>query len=114
MHATIAAVEEVDNCLGMLLPVISELKGIAVVTADHGNADVMVDIDKKGQKHPRTAHSLSRVPFAIFDSGYHGEYEMAMLDNAGLSNVAATLLNLLGYEKVENYDPSLIRFKEGL
>lgn len=114
MDATIAAVEEVDNCLGMLLPAISKLKGIAVVTADHGNADVMVEVDKKGQRHPRTAHSLSRVPFAIYDSGYHGEYEMAHLNNAGLSNVAATLLNLLGYEKAEKYDPSLIRFKDGL
>jgi 2,3-bisphosphoglycerate-independent phosphoglycerate mutase len=114
MEATITAVEEVDACLGVLLAAISELKGIAVVTADHGNADVMIEIDKKGNRRPRTAHSLSRVPFAIYDSGYRGEYEMAMLDKSGLANVAATLLNLLGYEKVDSYDPSLIRFKDGL
>jgi 2,3-bisphosphoglycerate-independent phosphoglycerate mutase len=113
MDATISAVEEVDRCLGMLLPAISKLKGIAVVTADHGNADVMIEIDKKGQRRPRTAHSLSRVPFAIYDPGYRGEYEMAHPDNAGLSNVAATLLNLLGYEKADKYDPSIIRFKDG-
>jgi 2,3-bisphosphoglycerate-independent phosphoglycerate mutase len=111
MKATIEAVEEVDRCLGKLLPVIRDLEGIAVITADHGNADVMIEMDKKGNRHARTAHSLSRVPFAICDSGYQGEYEMARLDKTGLSNVAATLLNLLGYEKVDGYDPSLIQFK---
>jgi 2,3-bisphosphoglycerate-independent phosphoglycerate mutase len=111
MKATIEAVEEVDRCLGKLLPVIRDLEGIAVITADHGNADVMIEIDKKGNRHARTAHSLSCVPFAICDSGYQGEYEMARLDKAGLSNVAATLLNLLGYEKVDSYNPSLIQFK---
>jgi 2,3-bisphosphoglycerate-independent phosphoglycerate mutase len=114
MKATIEAVEEVDRCLGPLLSVVKDLEGIAVVTADHGNADVMIEIDKKGNRQIRTAHSLSRVPFAIYDSRYQGEYEMARLDKSGLSNVAATLLNLLGYDKVDGYDPSLIRFKDGL
>jgi 2,3-bisphosphoglycerate-independent phosphoglycerate mutase len=111
MEATIAAVEEVDRCLGTLLSAISDCEGIAVVTADHGNADEMIDIDKKGNRIARTAHSLNRVPFAIFDPKYKGEYEMARLDKAGLSNVAATLLNLLGYERVDSFDPSLIRFR---
>ncbi len=111
MNATIEAVEEVDRSVGMLLSIVKDLQGVAVVTADHGNADVMVDIDKKGNRRARTAHSLSRVPFAICDSQYRGEYEMARLDKAGLSNVAATLLNLLGYERPDSYDPSLIRFK---
>jgi 2,3-bisphosphoglycerate-independent phosphoglycerate mutase len=114
MKATIEAVEEVDRSVGTLLSVIRDLEGIAVVTADHGNADVMIEIDKKGNKQIRTAHSLSRVPFAIYDPRYQGEYEMARLDKSGLSNVAATLLNLLGYDKVDSYDPSLIRFKDGL
>ena len=60
-----------------------------------------------------TAHTLNPVPFAISDKAYGGEYEMAPLERPGLSNVAATLLNLLGYEKVEDYDPSLIRFVGG-
>jgi 2,3-bisphosphoglycerate-independent phosphoglycerate mutase len=112
MKATIEAVEEVDRCLGTLLPVIRDLVGIAVVTADHGNADVMIEIDKKGNRRPRTAHSLSRVPFVIYDPSYQCEYEMKRLGKAGLSNVAATLLNLLGYDKVDSYDPSLIQFKD--
>jgi 2,3-bisphosphoglycerate-independent phosphoglycerate mutase len=112
MKATIAAVEEVDRCIGLLLSAIRDSEGIAVVTADHGNADEMADIDKNGNRQARTAHSINRVPFAIFDPKYQGEYEMARLDKAGLSNVAATLLNLLGYDKVDSYDPSLIRFKD--
>jgi len=110
MEAAIIAVETVDRCVGELLDVIEDLDGLAVVTADHGNADVMFSLDKNGNKNIRTAHSLNPVPFVIFDPGYHGAYEMAGIENPGLSNVAATLLNLLGFEKVEDYDPSLIRF----
>ena len=91
--------------------VIKELDGIAVVTADHGNADVMFTFDKTGGKRVRTAHSLNPVPFVIYDPKYGGEYEMVHLERPGLSNVASTLLNLLGFEKVKDYDPSLIRVK---
>ncbi|MBN2124066.1 MAG: 2,3-bisphosphoglycerate-independent phosphoglycerate mutase [Deltaproteobacteria bacterium] len=112
MEAAVTAVETVDRCVGELLRVVEELGGIAVVTADHGNADEMFSMDKKGERHIRTAHSLNPVPFAIFDPLFRGEYEMADVLRPGLSNVAATLLNLLGYEKVEDYDPSLIRVKE--
>jgi 2,3-bisphosphoglycerate-independent phosphoglycerate mutase len=111
MEAAIAAVETVDRCLGELLDTMEQLKGIAVVTADHGNADLMYTTDSRGSKKIRTAHSLNPVPFIIFDPGYRGEYEMAPLERPGLSNVAATLLNLLGYEQVPDYDPSLIRMR---
>lgn len=110
MEATIVAVETVDECVGELLRVIDELQGIAVVTADHGNADEMFTIDKNGKKWIRTAHSLNPVPFAIYDPAYKGEYEMTELKRRGLSNVASTLMNLLGYEKVQDYDPSLVKF----
>jgi len=111
MDAAILAVETVDRCVGDLLEEVKALEGIAVVTADHGNADVMFTLDKVGGKKVRTAHSLNPVPFAIYDPSYAGEYEMADLEGPSLSNVAATLLNLLGFEKVEGYDPSLIRIK---
>lgn len=110
MQATIAAVETVDKYLGELLAIAKELRGIAVVTADHGNADQMFTIDKKGAKSVKTAHSLNPVPFIIDDSLYRGEYRMANIKEKGLSNIAATLLNLLGYEKPGDYDPSLIEF----
>jgi 2,3-bisphosphoglycerate-independent phosphoglycerate mutase len=109
--AAIVAVETVDRCVGELLAVIKEQGGIAVVTADHGNADEMFTVDKKGKKSVKTAHSLNPVPFIIYDPQYAGEYKMADLKEKGLSNIAATLLNLLGYEKPEDYDPSLIEIR---
>jgi 2,3-bisphosphoglycerate-independent phosphoglycerate mutase len=102
-------VETVDRCVGELLDVVNELKGIAVVTADHGNSDEMFTVNEKGERKTKTAHTLNPVPFAIFDPFYAGEYEIAGLKRPGLSNVASTLLNLLGFEQVEDYDPSLIK-----
>jgi 2,3-bisphosphoglycerate-independent phosphoglycerate mutase len=109
MEAAIIAVETVDSCIGELLKVVDEMKGIAIITADHGNADEMFTV-KKGIKSPKTSHTLNPVPFIIYDPEYKNEYTMADVKNPGLTNVAATVLNLLGYEKVEDYDASLIRF----
>ena len=108
LQAAVIAVETVDRCVGELLEVIDEMKGIAVVTADHGNADEMFTVDKTGKKSIKTAHTLNPVPFVIHDPLYQGEYRMAGIQKPGLSNVASTLFNLLGYEKVDDYDPSLI------
>lgn len=108
MDATIVAVETVDECVGELLAIIKETGGIAVITADHGNADEMFTIDKRGAKSVKTAHSLNPVPFIIYDPLYQGEYRMAEIKEKGLSNIAATILNLLGYEKPDEYDLSLI------
>ena len=109
MDAAIIAVETVDQCLAKILPVIDELDGIAVITADHGNADEMFTI-KNGIKQVKTSHSLNPVPFIIYDPNYSGEYRMKELDEKGLTNIAGTLLNLLGYENVDDYDSSLIEF----
>ena len=109
--AIIASIEAVDQCTAKLLDVMKQLNGITVILADHGNADEMYII-KNGKKQISTAHSLNPVPFIIVDPGYQGEYEIANLPKRGLSNVAATLLNLLGFEKPKDYDPSLIQFKK--
>ncbi len=108
--AIIESVEAADQCLAKLLETIKELKGVVVVLADHGNADVMFT-EKNGKRIVNTAHSLNPVPFAIFDPSYQGEYKIKELDKRGLSNVAATLLNLLGFKQPADYDPSLIMFK---
>jgi 2,3-bisphosphoglycerate-independent phosphoglycerate mutase len=110
-QATVTAVETVDKCVGDLLEVTRQLEGIAVVTSDHGNADEMFTIDSKGRKKTKTSHTLNPVPFAIYDPLYQGEYVMADIENPGISNISSTLLNLLGYEKVADYNPSLIRLK---
>jgi 2,3-bisphosphoglycerate-independent phosphoglycerate mutase len=109
--AAVIAVETTDECVGRLLRVIDELEGIAIVTADHGNADEMYTI-QKGLKVIKTAHTLNPVPFIIYDPSYKGEYELAGIPDPGLSNIAATILNLLGYKKVEEYDESLISIKD--
>lgn len=109
MEAAIIAVETVDECIGNLLEEIKKLDGIAIITADHGNADEMFDL-KKGVKNVKTAHTLNPVPFIIFDPNFNGEYKMAEIEKPGLTNLANTLLNLLGFQSVEDYDKSLIEF----
>ncbi len=111
LEATIIAVEKVDACVGQILDVIKELGGIAIVTADHGNADEMWT-EKKGVRSPKTSHTLNPVPFCIYDPNYNGEYDMSHIEHPGLANVAATVLNLLGFEAPDDYCPSLITFKK--
>jgi 2,3-bisphosphoglycerate-independent phosphoglycerate mutase len=112
-------VECVDLALGRLLKTIDALKGIAVITADHGNSDEMFEMDKSGQPimgenglpKPKTAHTLNPVPFIIFDPQGNKEYKLTSIEKPGLSNIAATCIQLLGYEPPDDYDPSLIAFE---
>jgi len=109
LEATIEAITIIDECMRRLEQVIEELDGVLVYTADHGNADIMYT-EQDGVRSPKTSHTLSPVPFAIYDPNYDGEYHMAAVEGAGLGNVAATLLNLLGYQAPADYLPSLIEF----
>ncbi|MEQ1701207.1 MAG: 2,3-bisphosphoglycerate-independent phosphoglycerate mutase, partial [Ilumatobacteraceae bacterium] len=109
LGATIEAVDIIDECMRRLIEVIRELDGVLVFTADHGNADIMYT-ESNGVRSPKTSHTLSPVPFAIYDPNYDGEYQMAPPVGAGLSNVAATLLNLLGFEAPADYRQSVITF----
>ncbi len=111
-------VESVDLCLGRLLPVIKALDGIAIITADHGNADEMYEIDKKGgvkmedgKPKAKTSHTLNPVPCIIYDPGFAGEYRLdETVQRPGLANVAATALALMGYQAPADYEPSILRF----
>jgi 2,3-bisphosphoglycerate-independent phosphoglycerate mutase len=109
LHATIEAMEVIDECMARLLTVIDELGGVLVYTADHGNADIMFT-ESGGVRSPKTSHTLSPVPFVIHDAAWQGEYRIARPDGAGLANVAATLLELLGFEPPADYEPSVIDF----
>lgn len=109
--AAVVSVETVDECVGKLLKVVDESKGIAIITADHGNSDEMWT-EKNGVRTPKTSHTLNPVPFIIYDPQYNSEYKLANVKNPGLSNIAATILNLLGYEKVAEYDDSMINFSD--
>ena len=108
VQAVRIAVETVDLCLGRVLSAIKDVGGIAVITADHGNADCMWT-EKKGQVAPMVAHTLNPVPFVIKDYNGINRFTLSGQDDPGLSNVAATLCVLLGYEVPTGYDPSLVK-----
>jgi len=118
-HAAIVAMEVVDRCLGRLLDAVRELDGVALITADHGNADEMYVRDKKsggfvrddgGRIKPKTSHTLNPVPFVLFDPRADGSLSLDPdADRPGLANVAATVLELLGFQPPADYEPSLLR-----
>jgi len=87
-----------------------------VVTADHGNADDMFEHKKdgsvaqeNGQPKVKTAHSLNPVPCLIYDPEYKGDYQTTLRDGLGISSIAATCINLLGYEAPADYDASVLQ-----
>jgi len=108
LNAAVVAVEAVDLSLRRVLEVVEKTRGMALVTADHGNSDEMFTV-KDGKRIVKTAHTLNPVPFIVYDPGYAGEYVLRTdLEQAGLSNIAATVFRLLGWEPPEYYDESLI------
>ena len=114
--ATQISVSTVDLCLARILPVIKKLNGLALITADHGNADIMYKLDDKGNKNVVSAHTLNPVMFSIYDPNYNNEYKLNSYFNnnpnekMGIANVTGTILNLLGFETPEMYRKSIIEF----
>ncbi len=117
--ATIKAVQAVDLALGVLAPPILAARGALIITADHGNADDMVEVDKKTGKllfdeeeHPvaKTSHSLNSVPLHVVLGLKDAlRFELAAVESPGLGNVAATVALLLGFDPPKGYLPSLLR-----
>lgn len=119
--ATLVSVAAVDLALGRILECARATDTIVVVTADHGNADEMFEIEKKsgkvlvdshGTPRMKTSHTLSPVPLSIFNADILPcrVHLRTDLPNAGLANVASTVLQLAGFEAPEDYAPSLIQF----
>ena len=95
MDATIKAIETVDKCIGQIVNATGEMGGSILITADHGNAEVM----KGPAGEPWTAHTVNKVPL-IFIEGEKRKIpnmgnEIYLRDNAGLADIAPTLLQLL-------------------
>ena len=113
LQATIEAMEVVEECVARLMKVMDELGGVLIYTADHGNADIMYT-ESNGDRLPKTSHTLSPVPFAIYDPNHDASatsaYRLDPPADAGLSHVAATVLNLLGFQAPADYQPSLLSF----
>ncbi len=101
--AVVASMEALDRQLGRIMAAADALGYVLLVTADHGNADVMLEKDKKGQWQVRTAHSLNPVPFVLY--GADGRLKEG---DFGLSSVAPTVAELLGLPVPAAWDPSLL------
>ena len=104
------AVETVDLCLGRIIRVLQKHGGTLIVTADHGNADCMWT-EKNGQRLPMVAHTRNPVPLIIKLFHENNSFQFSECSDIGLTNVAATICMLLGYEPPDGYRPSLVRLE---
>lgn len=115
MDAAVVSIEAMDLQIARLLPVFAKVGATVLITADHGNADEMYEVDKKtkqaslnknGTPKAKTSHTLNQVPCYLFDGANQG-YQLAQ-GNFGLSNVAATVAELLGFEPHAKWDKSMM------
>jgi 2,3-bisphosphoglycerate-independent phosphoglycerate mutase len=122
LAATRCSMEALDLQLGRILPVLDRVGGVALITADHGNADEMYEVDKKtgapkadkeGRFKAKTSHTLNRVPCIVYDNTEAKNAYTVKADDGrfGLSNVAATMVNLLGFSAPDMWDESIIEIK---
>ncbi|MEN6600230.1 MAG: 2,3-bisphosphoglycerate-independent phosphoglycerate mutase [Rectinema sp.] len=116
-QAVVCGLEGMDIQLGRIREAVEKAGGILVITADHGNSDDMYEHDKKtgkvildlnGKPKAKTSHSLNPVPCVIYDPQYQGEYKRELRNGLGISSLAATCIELLGYVPPEDYDPSVL------
>jgi 2,3-bisphosphoglycerate-independent phosphoglycerate mutase len=89
MEAAVKAVETVDGCVGRVIKSLDPARHAAIVTADHGNAEDMIDYDNGG---PQTAHTTNPVPCILVDSDYDG----ALIEGGSLRDFAPTICNYMG------------------
>ena len=105
LEAAIKAVEAVDECVGRIVKVIEEKKGNLLITADHGNAEQMIDY-KTGEPH--TAHTTNPVPIILITD--NPNYKLK--ENGKLADLAPTMLELMGLEKPEEMTGESLLIKE--
>ena len=95
LDKTIEACQYVDTCLGWITKRIRQARGVTIITADHGNAEQMIDPQSGG---PHTAHTTNPVPLHLIDEASQG---LKLREGGALEDVAPTLLGLLGNEQPE-------------
>ncbi|CAM2006680.1 2,3-bisphosphoglycerate-independent phosphoglycerate mutase [Acanthopleuribacter pedis] len=116
LDAAITGMSCLDLELRRLLTAVKKAGGVALITADHGNCDEMYEFDKKGQPvkdedghfKPKTSHTLSRVPFVLYDPSKQVKGELAQSKSLGIGQVAATVVEILGYSAPKQWLPSLL------
>ncbi|MCI5778666.1 MAG: 2,3-bisphosphoglycerate-independent phosphoglycerate mutase [Lentisphaeria bacterium] len=119
MDAVLVAMGALDLCLGRIRDAVKAAGGVLVVSADHGNADDMLEHDKQGNVkrdkagNParKTSHSLNPVPCIIYDPESKGEYAGELKTGLGISSLGATCIELLGFKAPDGYDPSVLNFR---
>ena len=92
--AAVKAVETVDECVGQVVEATLKMGGIAMITADHGNAEQMLQSDGKS---PMTAHTTNVVPFILCGAGTE-------LREGRLADIAPTILDVMGLEQPAEMD----------
>ena len=92
LDAAVKAIEAIDECVGKVIKAINEVNGVLLITADHGNAEQMVDY-KTGEPH--TAHTTNPVPLVLIGM------EDVKLKEGKLADLAPTMLDIMGLEKPE-------------
>jgi len=119
-ESAVIGVESVDIALKRILPAIDAVGGMAIITADHGNAEEMFELakdgspkaDKDGRIKAKTSHTLNPVPCIFYDNTENKDkYEVVNSDSYGLANIAATIADLLGVEKPDCWESSMIKMK---
>ena len=105
LQAAIKAVEAVDECVGKIVKIIEEKKGNLLITADHGNAEQMIDY-KTGEPH--TAHTTNPVPIILVTD--NKEYKLK--ENGKLADLAPTMLDLMGINKPQEMTGESLLIKE--
>ncbi len=106
LDKTIEACQYVDTCLGWISKGIRRAGGTTIITADHGNAEQMIDPHSGG---PHTAHTTNPVPFHLIDEASRG---LKLREGGALEDVAPTLLGLLGNEQPEQMTGRDLRILE--
>ncbi|HYN54286.1 MAG TPA: 2,3-bisphosphoglycerate-independent phosphoglycerate mutase, partial [Methylotenera sp.] len=103
LKAAIKAIETLDTCVGRVVKAMQSIGGEVIITADHGNAEVMFDVENN---QPHTQHTLNKVPFF-----YIGRNATLPSDGA-LSDLAPTLLKMMGVaQPIEMTGKSLVNFE---
>ena len=119
-QAVVCGVEGMDLQLGRLRQAVEQAGGVLILTADHGNSDDMFEHDKKtgavvrkadGTPRAKTSHSLNPVPCVVYDPECKGEYAKELKEGLGISSLAATSIELLGFVPPKDYDPSVLVLK---
>ncbi|GMO31087.1 MAG: 2,3-bisphosphoglycerate-independent phosphoglycerate mutase [Termitinemataceae bacterium] len=123
-QAVVCSMEAMDLQIGRLAKAVENAGGIMLLTADHGNSDDMFEHGKDGSvirktcgtPAAKTSHSLNPVPCVIFDPAYQGEYkkdkdklDACLNEGLGISSIAATCIELLGFDAPSDYDKSVLQ-----